>query len=583
MASNGSPLSHVTAALAGVVVGGACVGCLGLYRVGASSSTDRDDDDSRRNLRTHDTPASAATTTATATTPPAPQPPAAAATPAEGAGEDASAEPAAAAAAPAAPPVASADAFSASEPPAVQVFEGGGAFASLTVGRRAGTEGDQDAVDVAELKCWGMADGGGAAPSGLEVAGAVQPDARVAGTLDGFACLTGGGAGERLRLWGRLAQHEEKVQAAYEKLTNGGAVRVARVQATHRTVALEAETGDGVVFGLWGVVGYKGLGLRGLASTEYADAAYITKNDGIFALGEEAYGARPPHRSGMTEKLAATAQAFACVAEDGTVHAWGDKQAGGDDVPSDATDVRRLHATTQAFAAVCGGGRLVAWGNPLKGGRAPSAPAAGEGEPVVVDVAATRSAFAAVTAEGRVLAWGSPSFGGDQGAADRAMAGKKAKEVKATHYAFAVLCEDGSVVSWGDAEYGGAQGAAAALLASDVVELHSGARVFGVIRQPDADPRSRHVLTWGEPLRGGRCPPPHLLADVRALHVGQHAVVAVRNTGHITVWGDKHKGADLGVNATTHQEAAAQPQGQQAQQAQAQAQMLHHHHHHHHH
>ena len=433
MASNGSPLSHVTAALAGVVVGGACVGCLGLYRVGggASSSTDRDDDESRRHLRAREPPAAA---------PPAPQPAAAAAAaaaPAVAPEEGAPAQPAAAAAA---APAAAADAFSASEPPAVQVFEGGGAFASLTVGRRAGTEGQQDAVDVAELKCWGMADGGGAAPGGLEAAGALQPDARVAGTLDGFACLTGGGAGEQLRLWGRLAQHSEKVQAAYEKLTSGGAVRVARVQATHRTVALEAENGDGVVFGLWGVVGYKGLGLRGLASTEYADAAYITKNDGIFALGEEAYGARPPHRSGMTEKLAATAQAFACVAEDGTVHAWGDKQAGGDDVPSDATDVRRLHATTQAFAAVCGDGRLVAWGNPLKGGRAPSGQQAGE-EPVVVDVAATRSAFAAVTAEGKVLAWGSPSFGGDQGAADRAMAGKKAKEVKATHYAFAVLCE----------------------------------------------------------------------------------------------------------------------------------------------
>eukprot|EP01063_Lacrimia_lanifica_P027983 TRINITY_DN4004_c0_g1_i3.p1 TRINITY_DN4004_c0_g1~~TRINITY_DN4004_c0_g1_i3.p1 ORF type:complete len:449 (+),score=124.43 TRINITY_DN4004_c0_g1_i3:99-1445(+) len=391
----------------------------------------------------------------------------------------------------------------------VQIIEGGGAYAALNAEGR--------------LKCWGHEDGGGVQPAETvgEDALLVQ---MLAGTENGFAAIMSDG---RLLLWGELTAVKEEVLKSFP-------ARPTSLVSTRRSVLVQNAAGDGVLFGVWGVVEHSKLEAFCLTSTEYADAAILAKSGEVFAVGESYYGAAPPHYTRLT-RLFATGSAFAATKEDGTVVSWGDPASGGEGAPS--VPVATVVATAQAFCALTDAGTVHAWGMPGKGGDAAAAQERLTDEHVV-SVHATRSAFAALTRTGRVVVWGSNVFGGRQESADAALGGRVVREVFATHFAFAALCEDGSVAAWGDAEFGGSTTAVRELLREGVRSITAGPRVFGALK---ATAESNQIVVWGSHGHGGAMPS-QPVANVASLFVGAHAVVAVGAGNALIAWGDKAKG-----------------------------------------
>ena len=107
--------------------------------------------------------------------------------------------------------------------------------------------------------------------------------------------------------------------------------------------------------------------------------------------------------------------AFAALRADGSVVAWGRKEAGGDasEVQHQLVDVGDIYATLAAFAAFKADGTVVAWGqgpeidedgNDLDAGGDCSKV---QGQLVdVLDISASNHAFGALRANGSIVCWG---------------------------------------------------------------------------------------------------------------------------------------------------------------------------------
>jgi alpha-tubulin suppressor-like RCC1 family protein len=97
--------------------------------------------------------------------------------------------------------------------------------------------------------------------------------------------------------------------------------------------------------------------------------------------------------------------AFAALKEDGTITAWGDKEAGGSGAPTDDGYVA-IYANNYAFAALKEDGSITAWGRLDNGG------AGAPTDSGYTTIYPAGSAFAAKNKDGSITAWGSASSGG---------------------------------------------------------------------------------------------------------------------------------------------------------------------------
>ena len=113
-----------------------------------------------------------------------------------------------------------------------------------------------------------------------------------------------------------------------------------------------------------------------------------------------------------TTEICGRGRAFAVLLGDGSVTAFGRRDAGGDcsAVQDRLKSIRCIQATEDAFAAVVDDGSVVTWGRAGRGGDS----VAVQGHLVgVTQIQATSSAFAALLVNGSVITWGDQQRGGN--------------------------------------------------------------------------------------------------------------------------------------------------------------------------
>lgn len=240
--------------------------------------------------------------------------------------------------------------------------------------------------------------------------------------------------------------------------------------------------------------------------------AALAADGSISAWGDAAYGGTgAPSDNGYTH-IYSTSSAFAAIKADGSVSAWGNTGSGGSGAPAD-NGYAGIFSTNSAFAAIKHDGSLSAWGAVSAGGA--NAPA----DANYATVFANRFAFVAQKANGSLVAWGDATRGGSG-----APAGRNYASVYSTNGAFAALAGDGSVSAWGDS--GGATGAP---LDSVYTHIASTYGAFAALKDDGS------IVAWGNGSVGGSGAPA-TAGHTQILSNGR-VFTALRPDGSMSVWG----------------------------------------------
>lgn len=270
------------------------------------------------------------------------------------------------------------------------------------------------------------------------------------------------------------------------------------------------------------------------ASTEGIHIVQYVISDfsGNYSVGLLSVTVTAPKTLIDSRRIVGTRQAFAAIADDGTIKAWGHNDYGGNqsDVAA-VTDVKAIYSTGYAFAAIYGDeNRVWVWGADMFGGNQSDV----IGLKDVKAIYSTNSAFAAVYGdENRVWIWGNLVSQGDvDGLRD-------VKAVYSTFLAFAaVYGDENRVWAWGRGDYGGDQSDVDGL--TDVKMVYSTTQAFAAIYGDD-----RKVLAWGADVYGGNQHDVAALSDVHDIYPGSYAFAAVYgDENRAWVWGDDSYGGN---------------------------------------
>lgn len=257
-------------------------------------------------------------------------------------------------------------------------------------------------------------------------------------------------------------------------------------------------------------------------------------------------------------------KAFAIIKSDGSVFAWGDKNAGGDtssvasqlngDVP-----VIQIYTNDNAFAALRSDGSVVTWGDKNSGGDSGAVADKLHGNIDITSIYSNGNAFAALRSDGSVITWGDKNYGGDSSSVASQLNGSNSNPVVQIYSgnwgAFAALRKDGSVVTWGDKNSGGDSSAVADKLNGemDVTLIYSDGNAFAALRSDGS------VVSWGKAdydVVTGLSNAIDSSAITTQLSSGVTKIVpldgkvsgafaAIQADGSIFTWGAKDAGADI--------------------------------------
>eukprot|EP00928_Gymnodinium_smaydae_P060323 TRINITY_DN4392_c1_g2_i1.p1 TRINITY_DN4392_c1_g2~~TRINITY_DN4392_c1_g2_i1.p1 ORF type:complete len:1004 (-),score=244.05 TRINITY_DN4392_c1_g2_i1:124-3135(-) len=299
-------------------------------------------------------------------------------------------------------------------------------------------------------------------------------------------------------------------------------------------------------------------GLRQVVSNAFFSACAALKEDGsVIAWGQkDAGGDISKVKDALVSEvqlLVSTRDAFAALKSDGSVVTWGFEEkpgAGLEWAQRLQGGVRQLASTQRAFAALCSDGSVVAWGSSDWGGSTAEVQDGLSSD--VQQIASTRGAFAALRGDGKVVAWGHECCGGDVSQVQEAIS-TGVRQIVATkgpwqsassrpqaRGAFAVLKADGSVCAWGSKDDGGDTSEVKEKLDYGVVQVVSTVGAFAA-RRIDGS-----VVVWGHKDDGGDDSKvrDQLTTPVRQLASTIHAFAALLRDGSVVAWGSETYGGD---------------------------------------
>ena len=293
-----------------------------------------------------------------------------------------------------------------------------------------------------------------------------------------------------------------------------------------------------------------GSAATGLSANKPAGVAQATSLGDVPGLGASATANLSQSFPGHSLKEFNNDYAFAALAANGSVMAWGQNANGGELGSASSAlngdiDVTHIYSNNAAFAALRADGSVVSWGNASAGGDSSAVAAALNGTLNVTQVFSTETAFAALREDGSVVTWGDLATGGDSSAVASKLNGDlDVSVVYSNMNAFAALRTDGSVVTWGFDLFGGNSSAVASQLSGtmDVTEVVATGSAFAAVRTDGS------VVSWGSAGDGGNS---SALAsglngdvDVRAVCASSSAFAALRVDGSVLSWGDVNNGGD---------------------------------------
>ncbi len=226
--------------------------------------------------------------------------------------------------------------------------------------------------------------------------------------------------------------------------------------------------------------------------------------------------------------------AFVAVRNDGSAHAWGDRQLGGGGVS--VANVQSVATSDGAFAALRNDGTVFAWGSDFHGGSAP------EGLAGVTSIASTTYAFAARKNDGSVVTWGAAFAGGDSSSVALA----DVEEIVGNQFAFAARTSNDTVITWGSAQHGGDS---SAVTLENVKSLASTDFAFAALTF------DKEVVSWGH-LGSSRSAPLEL-EGVEALFTTGHAFVALLANDALASWGQDRLNQDIANPFDPYQDVTA--------------------------
>ncbi|UJF18531.1 hypothetical protein L0B53_16145 [Vibrio sp. SS-MA-C1-2] len=213
-----------------------------------------------------------------------------------------------------------------------------------------------------------------------------------------------------------------------------------------------------------------------------------------------------------------------------------------DESKSDFYDVANIQSTTYAFAALANNGHVTAWGKATYGADVNNTTNSNSLLPSQ-KIVSTYSAFSSIQSDGSVFSWGSPASGGDISAVFEQLNGDvPVLNIVSTDYAFAALRDDGSVIVWGNPNYGGDASAVIEQLNGDnpVVKIISNQFAFSAIRSDGS------IISWGDPSFGGDFIDLTSRSIINA-YATQGAFLAVLANNDVLTWGSSNSGADISV------------------------------------
>jgi alpha-tubulin suppressor-like RCC1 family protein len=146
----------------------------------------------------------------------------------------------------------------------------------------------------------------------------------------------------------------------------------------------------------------------------------------------------------VTEIQSSRGGAFAALATDGRIVAWGNPSAGGAFPAAwSKKAARAIQGNRSGFAALLCDDTIISWG----------CEHLVHGEPKLnqpfFSIATTAHAFAAVTMNGDIVAWGSPEHGGDASAVQDDL--HDVEEIAGSSSAFVAITKQGMFLTWGNA------------------------------------------------------------------------------------------------------------------------------------
>ncbi|OUV25946.1 MAG: hypothetical protein CBC48_15875, partial [bacterium TMED88] len=277
----------------------------------------------------------------------------------------------------------------------------------------------------------------------------------------------------------------------------------------------------------------------------------------VDVIGNDDLGAANAPTSGIYTTIVGIHYAFAALKEDGTVDVWGSTRYGGCSsvdgtggtdyyeytCKSDAlSGVVNIVPAPLTFVAIKDDGTLYAWGRRDAGGcngdsesgtdpQGDVYTCAPTGLSDVVEVVTNQHAVAVLKSNGSVVAWGDANSGGTDPGINSGVT-----KIVATYEAFAVLKDDGTVTVWGDSSYGGCDSGADTSTYSckpsgmvDVVDIFKNKWAFAALKSDGS------VVSWGYLSRGGT--DPGISSGVTKIFSTDQAFAALKNDATVTVWG----------------------------------------------
>ncbi|MCE7578601.1 hypothetical protein LZS94_13915 [Aliivibrio fischeri] len=262
-----------------------------------------------------------------------------------------------------------------------------------------------------------------------------------------------------------------------------------------------------------------------------------------------------PSYINQVEEIFPAPYAMAAILKDGGINTAGDMVRGGS-ISSEAQKridkllskdglPKAIYHTAQAFLAVfdmpSGKQKLVAWGQSIYGGTLPDEMKSALS---IKDIVTSQDSFTVLDNDGNAYSWGHSPFEQHQ----------NIQTVYATRYAFAGITTSGKVKAWGDSYYGGLLSSAATDFtnANPITRLCASDASFVAISDGN-----KGVAAWGNDYGAGYIPS-NIQTELDATTItddfhcaSTEKAIALYDSSHLFVWGDKKYGGTLPSNIPT--------------------------------
>lgn len=297
-------------------------------------------------------------------------------------------------------------------------------------------------------------------------------------------------------------------------------------------------------------IGYRAVTLRPLniaanqstlnGTLDQGAWAALADDGSVLAWGDaDCGGSVPSSIVSRTDLVSLTGNefAFAALTSGGGVLAWGSANNGGN-VPEDIslrTDLVSMAGSAKAFAALTASGGAVAWGNIDNGGSVPTDIALRSD---LVSVVGNMKSFAALTASGSVVAWGDKDNGGS--VPDNIASRTDLVSLTGNMYAFAALTAGGGLVAWGHNSYGGN-------VPDDIASRTDLVGIAGTFEAFAALTAGGKVMAWGNSGNDGGLVPDDIASrtDLVSVAASRSSFAALTASGGVVGWGDHTYGGNV--------------------------------------